>query len=800
MDIAQTHGNKSYHTFRRAAESMAKYPTPFHHPREAMVLEGIGEAIAKKLEERLARHCREEGIPMPVYGKKGRRQAGAVPLTPVEQDEPKPKKPRKTSAKPYVPKYRSGSFAILLALLEAEVQHNRRSLTRDEILVTGQKFAEHSLANKAHGTFYSGWDSMKTLTGKGLVYQNGKDYHMTGEGRDTAWQLRDVGLALDPSLEQYFVRPNGGSAVNPNIRGGPPTYQTGDEPVNANIRDRPLSYTLESPRVTPTQTRPIPKSKATPKRAAPTYNDYDTNDRGGPGNRLGYGDWDDPDDDWGTSAPAPAASDSAPRGNPFAAGPSNSYGSSSSSSRSTGISHEPFDVDNDWSDNEYGAESPSGYKSPLEDLSRPYSGGGGADAYQTRSTSSSTSISTKANVPAPLPDLSRVPMPVLLEIVEAQRRGTVSEFLDKGTSTSIPARLSSYKGSARSGAPRFGPDAFPHLSVNTFSTVTGDDGPTVDIAQLAKFQPIYYKPGSFDITLVLDVREVRVQGDRDYISNKLREKGVDVETRTLDIGDVIWIAKPKEPSPLLPKEVVLDHIVERKRMDDLVSSIKDGRFNEQKFRLSRSGIGQVVYLLETYKTNETFGGFPAEAIRTAITATQVHSGFFVKRTINTDQTIDYLVALTKALKAKYLDQVLYTIPDTVIDRDGHLDLIEYLKGKFPGRTYLTSYDAFMKLNSKSDTLTVRDNFVKMLMVIRGVSNEKAIELARVYGTPRAMFSALAELRRDASKDERRDVLAKSVSQIGRKKLGNALAGKIAKLWYSQEYDDPAAPPKPTYGS
>ncbi|KAK3840630.1 MAG: hypothetical protein JOS17DRAFT_678281 [Linnemannia elongata] len=545
MDIAQSHGNKSYHTFRKAAESMAKYPTPFHHPREAMVLEGIGEVIAKKIEDRLARYCEEEGIPMPgnlpcpLYGKKGRKQAGAVPLTPVEQDEPKPKKPRKASTKPYVPKYRSGSFAILMALLEAEVQHHQRSLTREEILVTGQKFAEHSLANKAHGTFYSGWDSMKTLTGKGLVYQNGKDYHMTGEGRDTAWQLRDVGIALDPS-------------------------------------------------------------------------------------------------------------------------------------------HESFDVDNDWA--------------------------------------------------------------------------------------------------------------------------TGDDGPTVDIAQIAKFQPNYYKPGSFDITLILDVREVRVQGDRDYISNKLREKGVDVETRALDIGDVIWIAKPKEPSPLLPKEVVLDHIVERKRMDDLVSSIKDGRFNEQKFRLSRSGIGQVVYILETYKANETFGGIPVEAIRTAMTTTQVHSGFFLKRTINTDQTIDYLVAMTKALKAKYLDQVLYTIPDTVIDRDNHLDLIEYLKGKFPGRTYQTSYDAFMKLNSKSDTLTVRDNFVKMLMVIRGVSGEKAIELARVYGTPRAMFSALAELGRDASNDERRDVLAKSGSQIGRKKLGNALAGKVAELWYSKEYDDPAAPPKPTYGS
>ena len=32
------------------------------------------------------------------------------------------------------------------------------------------------------------------------------------------------------------------------------------------------------------------------------------------------------------------------------------------------------------------------------------------------------------------------------------------------------------------------------------------------------------------------------------------------------------------------RELVLDYIVERKRMDDLCSSIKDGRFKEQKVR------------------------------------------------------------------------------------------------------------------------------------------------------------------------------------------------------------------------
>ena len=38
------------------------------------------------------------------------------------------------------------------------------------------------------------------------------------------------------------------------------------------------------------------------------------------------------------------------------------------------------------------------------------------------------------------------------------------------------------------------------------------------------------------------------------------------------------------------REVVLDHIVERKRMDDLASSIVDGRFREQKVRVAYQGI------------------------------------------------------------------------------------------------------------------------------------------------------------------------------------------------------------------
>jgi hypothetical protein len=37
----------------------------FSHPREAMQLEGIGEVIAKKLEERMIKYCRDNGLPPP---------------------------------------------------------------------------------------------------------------------------------------------------------------------------------------------------------------------------------------------------------------------------------------------------------------------------------------------------------------------------------------------------------------------------------------------------------------------------------------------------------------------------------------------------------------------------------------------------------------------------------------------------------------------------------------------------------------------------------------------------------------
>ncbi len=58
--------------------------------------------------------------------------------------------------------------------------------------------------------------------------------------------------------------------------------------------------------------------------------------------------------------------------------------------------------------------------------------------------------------------------------------------------------------------------------------------------------------------------------------------------RKLNVGDFLWVGRERAcpvPGQLsLPssREVVLEYIVERKRMDDLAGSITDGRFKEQK--------------------------------------------------------------------------------------------------------------------------------------------------------------------------------------------------------------------------
>lgn len=114
-----------------------------------------------------------------------------------------------------------------------------------------------------------------------------------------------------------------------------------------------------------------------------------------------------------------------------------------------------------------------------------------------------------------------------------------------------------------------------------------DDGNEVEPRSLADFEPVVLPAGSYTIHMIVDNRERHRFGnrhEREPLAALLIDKGVDVEVRALEVGDAVWLARKANGTGGEHDEVVLDFIVERKRLDDLTSSILDGRWRDQKVR------------------------------------------------------------------------------------------------------------------------------------------------------------------------------------------------------------------------
>ncbi|KAF9427549.1 Crossover junction endonuclease mus81 [Podila epigama] len=740
-----------------AYESMAKYPTKFIHPAEALCLTGVGEKIVSMLEAKLAKHCKDNNIPMPTT-KQAKRIRRTDPLAPQVVEEPKPKRPR--AKKPYVPGIRTGAYGILLSLYDAQLQHGgEHALTKDEIISKAQVYCDASYTNPDHGKLYAAWSAMKSLTEKNIVYMNGRNYYLTEEGKEIALTLRrnaqgrDANVTpLDPS--ELEPQPSASSAIaRPGSTASSRTSSSSSGTIATN------SWTGDSTNPSPLTSRSASSSSfasnSISKSSYPSWQetsyDFDYEDT------FRERSWSPMHDavmsplrqsnSASTAARTPSLSSKPP------------VHSSSSSLSNSSKSNQPQSKES----SRHSIMVLSDSEDDIKDF--------GTSQYSTTSSAtlakSFSSTSRTSNT--------------LQDSIDTDDNYSASQPLSRSQSSGMKRTSSSSSIRVKTGpVPISDHDSFQHLQIAPTRILP--KAAQVDIPTLAKFQPIEFHPGTFDVILLLDNREVRTLTDRDYFQQRLKENGVRTETRVLDIGDVTWIAKRKQPSDNDVNEIVLDYIIERKRMDDLVFSIKDGRFTEQKFRLKKSGIENVIYLVETYKNDENYDIGP-DAIRTAQISTQITDGFFLKRTNHIDQTIDYLTSITNILKRKYEGQTLFGLPDNVIERSTYLELKDYLKAKEPERSYLPSYASFSRLNSKSSTVVVRDMFAKILLTLRGVSAEKASEIVRMYGTPRRLFSNLDEGGDSVKPAQRRSLVARSCTGILRKKIGPAISAKVADMWY-----------------
>ncbi|CAI9556309.1 unnamed protein product, partial [Staurois parvus] len=249
-------------------------------------------------------------------------------------------------------------------------------------------------------------------------------------------------------------------------------------------------------------------------------------------------------------------------------------------------------------------------------------------------------------------------------------------------------------------------------------------------------------PGHFNVILCVDFIETTGGSahKKQELVSELKRNGVNFDVRKLHIGDFLWIAQEKvHPVPgqlriPQPRELVLDYVIERKRMDDLCGSIIDGRFREQKFRLKNCDLLHPIYLVEDYGSAQHLS-IPEATLQQAIVNTQWLMGFFIKRTKDVRESAAYLTIMTRYLQNMFKNKTLLSCTKEeaskchrVLQHDAQSCI-------------LMEFKEFNEGAMKNKAQTVKEVFARQLMQISGVSGEKAAAILERYNTPTSLLSA-----------------------------------------------------------
>uniref|UniRef100_A0A8R1DVW8 Crossover junction endonuclease MUS81 n=1 Tax=Caenorhabditis japonica TaxID=281687 RepID=A0A8R1DVW8_CAEJA len=137
------------------------------------------------------------------------------------------------------------------------------------------------------------------------------------------------------------------------------------------------------------------------------------------------------------------------------------------------------------------------------------------------------------------------------------------------------------------------------------------------------------------VYLIADNREHRDNPRyKSVIEHLVKKDEIRVDIRSLSVGDYIWICRTVDGT-----EIVMDWVVERKTWDDLQSSIRGGRYDEQKVRLEMAPMRNRVYLIEAGGKGdaacEQVGDFAVTSIAplTAPQPSKIFSGWHISRAL-----------------------------------------------------------------------------------------------------------------------------------------------------------------------
>ena len=199
-----------------------------------------------------------------------------------------------------------------------------------------------------------------------------------------------------------------------------------------------------------------------------------------------------------------------------------------------------------------------------------------------------------------------------------------------------------------------------------------------------------------DYSIVLDNREGKLI---DYFKDKPR-----ILIEQLELGDIIF---------RINDNTEVKYIIERKSVSDLYSSIKDGRYREQKARLlANYPLSKIIYLIEgtiPYKNDSTYFGSVVNML--------LRDNIKVFQCANINQSIMFIETIQKRFEANA--EFLNETSGSCLNGGGSDINTEYLN------TIKTK---------KKDNMTPQNYQIIVLAQIPGMSVSKAKAILEKYNT------------------------------------------------------------------
>jgi len=235
--------------------------------------------------------------------------------------------------------------------------------------------------------------------------------------------------------------------------------------------------------------------------------------------------------------------------------------------------------------------------------------------------------------------------------------------------------------------------------------------------------------------VIIDYREGALfQLCKEHI-DKYNIKNIDLVMENLPLGDIVISSDDKELV-----------IIERKSLNDLASSIKDGRYNEQSFRLNNYNIHNhnIIYLIEGDWNDYNRGNFNKtinqHTLMSSIVSINYYKGFSLYRTQTISESALYIVYLADKLKRENGKKNGFYSNNIIQTQEEKLNTSNINEEKNEKKEEVSYSQVIKKV--KKDNITIKNIGEIILSQIPNVSSQSAIAIMNKFKTIKNLINEL----------------------------------------------------------